>query len=126
LSVIRLGDEAYGVPIADAIEASNGREVALGSVYITLDCPVRAIVIAVDCAHTAAPLAHTFGNRTPRRTSLVSVMDSVARFDRYSTRRLWRRRTSSTIMTLSQPNVSARYSMGSRRHEITCEAPEHG
>jgi len=37
LAVIRLGDEAYGVPIADVIEASSGREVALGSVYITLD-----------------------------------------------------------------------------------------
>ncbi len=37
LAVIRLGDEAYGVPIADAIEESSGREVALGSVYITLD-----------------------------------------------------------------------------------------
>lgn len=37
LALIRLGDEAYGVPIADAIEASSGREVAIGSVYITLD-----------------------------------------------------------------------------------------
>jgi len=37
LALIRLGDEAYGVPISDAIEKSSGREVALGSVYITLD-----------------------------------------------------------------------------------------
>jgi DNA-binding PadR family transcriptional regulator len=37
LALIRLGDEAYGVPIADAIEESSGREVAIGSVYITLD-----------------------------------------------------------------------------------------
>src|SRR5436189_4089446 len=37
LALIRLGDEAYGVPIADAIEDSSGREVAQGSVYITLD-----------------------------------------------------------------------------------------
>jgi DNA-binding PadR family transcriptional regulator len=36
LALIRLGDEAYGVPIADAIEESSGREVAMGSVYITL------------------------------------------------------------------------------------------
>jgi DNA-binding PadR family transcriptional regulator len=35
-ALIRLGDEAYGVPISDAIEESSGREVALGSVYITL------------------------------------------------------------------------------------------
>ena len=37
LALIRLGDEAYGVPIAHAIEESSGREVVQGSVYITLD-----------------------------------------------------------------------------------------
>ncbi len=37
LALLRLDDEAYGVPIAKVIEESSGREVALGSVYITLD-----------------------------------------------------------------------------------------
>lgn len=37
LALIRLADEAYGVPIAEAIEESSGREVAIGSVYITLE-----------------------------------------------------------------------------------------
>jgi len=37
LALIRLGDDAYGVPIADEIEASLGRSVSVGSVYITLD-----------------------------------------------------------------------------------------
>jgi PadR family transcriptional regulator len=37
LALIRLGDEAYGVPIAQAIEATSGRDVSIGSVYITLD-----------------------------------------------------------------------------------------
>src|SRR5262245_6391989 len=41
LALIRLGDEAYGVPIAAAIEESSGREVAQGSVDITLDRLVR-------------------------------------------------------------------------------------
>jgi PadR family transcriptional regulator PadR len=36
LALLRLGEEAYGVPIAEAIEESSGREVALGSVYVTL------------------------------------------------------------------------------------------
>jgi PadR family transcriptional regulator, regulatory protein PadR len=36
-ALIRLGDDAYGVPISEAIEESSGREVALGSVYITLE-----------------------------------------------------------------------------------------
>jgi DNA-binding PadR family transcriptional regulator len=37
LALIRLGDEAYGVPVSDAIEQSSGRVVSIGSVYITLD-----------------------------------------------------------------------------------------
>src|SRR5437763_1447129 len=37
LAVLRVGDDAYGVPIADAIEEASGREIAAGSIYITLD-----------------------------------------------------------------------------------------
>ncbi len=37
LAVIRLGEHAYGVPISHAIEKITGREVALGSVYASLD-----------------------------------------------------------------------------------------
>ena len=37
LALIRIGDEAYGVPISEAIEDSSGREVSIGSVYITLE-----------------------------------------------------------------------------------------
>ena len=37
LALIRLNDEAYGVPISNAIEESSGRQVSIGSVYITLD-----------------------------------------------------------------------------------------
>ena len=37
LALIRLGENAYGVPISEAIEESSGREVATGSIYITLD-----------------------------------------------------------------------------------------
>jgi DNA-binding PadR family transcriptional regulator len=37
LALLRLGDEAYGVPIAEAIEESSGRDVAMGSVYVTLE-----------------------------------------------------------------------------------------
>jgi DNA-binding PadR family transcriptional regulator len=37
LALMRLEHEAYGVTIADAIRDSSGREVALGSVYITLE-----------------------------------------------------------------------------------------
>jgi DNA-binding PadR family transcriptional regulator len=37
LALMRLGDDAYGVPISNEIEASSGRSVSIGSIYITLD-----------------------------------------------------------------------------------------
>src|SRR5207237_10236088 len=37
LSLIRVGDNAYGVPISHEIEQRTGRDVALGSVYAALD-----------------------------------------------------------------------------------------
>lgn len=37
LAVVRLGEEAYGVPISREIEERSGHEVALGSVYATLE-----------------------------------------------------------------------------------------
>src|ERR1017187_9959452 len=37
LALMRLGDEAYGVPISHEIELRSGREVALGSVYAALE-----------------------------------------------------------------------------------------
>ena len=37
LALLRLGDEAYGVPISNEIEASGARNVSIGSIYITLN-----------------------------------------------------------------------------------------
>lgn len=37
LALMRLGDDAYGVPICREIEEQTGREVAVGSVYATLE-----------------------------------------------------------------------------------------
>jgi PadR family transcriptional regulator PadR len=37
LALIRLGENAYGVPISREIERRSGREVALGSVYAALE-----------------------------------------------------------------------------------------
>ena len=34
--LIKLGDGAYGVPIAAEIEASSGKRIAIGSLYLTL------------------------------------------------------------------------------------------
>jgi PadR family transcriptional regulator len=37
LVLMRLGEDAYGVPISKELEDQTGREVALGSVYAALD-----------------------------------------------------------------------------------------
>ena len=37
LALIRIGDNAYGVPISKEIEARTGREVSVASVYAALD-----------------------------------------------------------------------------------------
>ena len=37
LTVIHLGDEAYGVPICRELEKHRGREVAVGSIYAALE-----------------------------------------------------------------------------------------
>ena len=37
LAVMRLGEEAYGVPISREIEQQSGRDVALGTVYAALE-----------------------------------------------------------------------------------------
>jgi PadR family transcriptional regulator, regulatory protein PadR len=37
LAVVRLGDDAYGVPISAELLSLTGREVSLGSVYAALD-----------------------------------------------------------------------------------------
>ena len=37
LAILRVGDDAYGVPIAREIEATAGRRVMLGAVYAALD-----------------------------------------------------------------------------------------
>ena|SRR5688572_887899 len=37
LAILRLGDEAYGVPIAKEIEEIGGRTVLLGAIYAALD-----------------------------------------------------------------------------------------
>ena len=37
LALMRLGDDAYGVPISREIEQQSGREVTLGTVYAALE-----------------------------------------------------------------------------------------
>jgi PadR family transcriptional regulator len=92
LALMRLGDEAYGVPISDAIEQSSGREVAIGSVYITLD---RLEAKGLVSSRLGEPTAERGGRaktyfritakgllqvREARRT-LISLWDGVPQFE---------------------------------------------
>jgi DNA-binding PadR family transcriptional regulator len=56
LTVIRLGDEAYGVPLSRELAKMRGRDVAIGSVYAALDrLELKGLV------------ASTLGESTPER-----------------------------------------------------------
>jgi len=46
LAVIRLGDDAYGVPIAKELLEATGRDVAFGSLYAALDRLVQKELVS--------------------------------------------------------------------------------
>ena len=56
LALIRLGDDAYGVPISKELLSTTGREVSLGSVYAALDRLERKEFVS-----------STLGDPTPER-----------------------------------------------------------
>jgi PadR family transcriptional regulator PadR len=96
LALIRLGDEAYGVPIADAIAQSSGREVAQGSVYITLDRLARKGFVTSRMGEPTAERggrAKTYFRITARglrevrraRQTLIKLWDGVPELQRGTT-----------------------------------------
>lgn len=66
-SVLRLGDDAYGLAVRDQLEARAGRSVARGAVYTTLDRLARK-------GYLASRLANSDTNRAgrPRRYFTVT------------------------------------------------------
>lgn len=54
LAVMRLGDRAYGVPIAAAIGEAAGRDVALGSVYFALEALERRGLVSSSLGERTA------------------------------------------------------------------------
>src|SRR5579872_4203177 len=56
LAILRLGDDAYGVPIAEELHEATGRDVLLGSVYA-----------ALDRLEAKKLLTSTMGDPTPER-----------------------------------------------------------
>lgn len=60
LALLRLGDEAYGVPIRDEIADRTGRQLSLGALYTTLD---RLEGKGFIESHMGAPTAVRGGRR---------------------------------------------------------------
>ncbi len=56
LTILRLGDQAYGVPLSRELTAIRGRDVAVGSVYA-----------ALDRLENKGAVTSTLGEATPER-----------------------------------------------------------
>ena len=68
-TVLRLGDEAYGMAVRDELEARSGRDASRGSVYITLDRLVKK-------GYLASRLGDSFPERGGRARRYFTVTDS--------------------------------------------------
>src|SRR5262249_48344391 len=62
LALVRLGDDTYGVPIRDELEARTGRVVSPGAIYTALDRPERHLQGA---GRAGAPRSRAVAARRP-------------------------------------------------------------
>jgi PadR family transcriptional regulator PadR len=85
LALIRLGDEAYGVPISDEIEINLGRRVSIGSTYITLDRLERKGLVS---SRLGEPTAERGGRAKTYFRPTIEGLQEV-RLARRSLMRLW-------------------------------------
>ena len=86
LALIRLGDDAYGVPISNEIEASSGRSVSIGSIYITLDRLERKGLVSSTLGEPTAAR----GGRAKTYFRITAKGLREVRLARRSRVRLWR------------------------------------
>ena len=85
LALTRLGEDAYGVPIASEIQAQSGRPVALGSVYVTLGrLDAKGLVRSTRGEPTAAR-----GGRAKTYFSITSAGLRELRQTQRTLTRLW-------------------------------------
>jgi PadR family transcriptional regulator PadR len=87
LALMRLGDDAYGVPISRELEDALGREVALGSVYAALE---RLQSKGLVSSELGAPTPER-GGRAKRYFQITSKGVREARTARQALTKLWRR-----------------------------------
>jgi DNA-binding PadR family transcriptional regulator len=86
LALMRLGDDAYGVPISREIEQQTGREVSLGSVYATLE---RLESRGLVSSHLGMPTAER-GGKAKRYFRVTQNGLRKARETRQALMKLWR------------------------------------
>ena len=86
LALMRLGDDAYGVPISREIELQSGREVALGSVYATLE---RLESRGLVSSYLGKPTAER-GGKAKRYFRVTSNGLRKTRETRQALMKLWR------------------------------------
>jgi PadR family transcriptional regulator len=85
LAVLRLGDEAYAVPILEQIEKQTGRQIARGALYTALDR-----LEAKGCLRSllGEPLAER-GGRARRYFSVTPAAVRALKQSRLALMRLW-------------------------------------
>jgi len=85
LAVLRLGDEAYAVPILEQIEAQTGRKVARGALYTALD---RLETKGCLRSRVGEPLPER-GGRARRYFSVTPSAVRALKASRLALMRLW-------------------------------------
>lgn len=86
LALMRLGEDAYGVPIAREIEETSGRAIALASVYATLDrLEHKGFVVS----EVGEPTAER-GGRAKKYFTITRKGVSQVRAAKRSLTRLWK------------------------------------
>lgn len=86
LALLRLGENAYGVTISREIEQQSGREIALGSVYVTLE---RLEEKGMVSSNLGEPTAER-GGRAKRYFRVTTKGLREAREARQALMKLWR------------------------------------
>jgi len=86
LALMRLGDDAYGVPVARELEASVGRTVALASVYASLDRLVERGCVETELGEPTAER----GGRAKKYFRITGKGVREVRAAKQSLTRLWK------------------------------------
>ena len=86
LAVLRVGDDAYGVPIAEELEATTGRDVLLGSVYAALE---RLEAKGLIASRLGEPTAER-GGRAKKHVKVTARGLRVVRETQRALTSLWR------------------------------------